>query len=278
MLETNETEAVVREEVCGLSGTRRVAAMLDLDPAKLLPGASLPRGWQFLLMGADTRRSDLRSDGFPGLGVPMPDFGLPRLMLGGRSVTFISDIPIGATVLRSSAVQSVVHKPNASGPMAIVTLLHELRISEITEPALIETQTYLLLSAANKAIGETNAAALEPVQAGHVKTLTPDETLLFQYSALGFNSHKIHIDRDFAREQEGFPDLVVNGGLATLLLTEFLRLDLDVIPAAIKVRHLAPLFCDRPVTLAADRVGERWRLRAFDDRNRLAVDMEVDPQ
>lgn len=276
MLETNETEAVVREEVCGLSGARRVAAMLDLDPAKLVPGASLPRGWQFLLMGADTRRSELRSDGFPGLGVPMPDLGLPRLMLGGRLVTFISDIPIGATVLRSSAVQSVVHKANASGPMAIVTLVHELRISEKPAPALIETQTYLLLSAANKAASEPDAPALEPVLAEHVKTLTPDETLLFQYSALGFNSHKIHIDRDFAREQEGFPDLVVNGGLATLLLTEFLRRDLGVIPAAIKVRHLAPLFCDRPVTLAADRIGERWRLRAFDNRNRLAVDMEVD--
>ncbi|MGJ7511285.1 hypothetical protein [Variovorax sp. GT1P44] len=278
MLATNEKETVVREEVCGLSGARRVAAMLDLDPAGFVAGSPLPRGWQFLLMGADTRRSELRSDGFPGLGVPMPDFGLPRLMLGGRSVTFVSDIPIGATVLRSSAVRSVVHKSNASGPMAVVTLAHELRIAERLEPSLIETQTYLLLSPGNKSADEADAPTLAPVQAERVTTLTPDETLLFQYSALGFNSHRIHIDRDFARNQEGFPDLVVNGGLATLLLTEFLRRDLDVTPAAIKVRHLAPLFCDRPVMLAADRIGERWRLRAFDDRNRMAVDMEVDTQ
>ena len=106
--------------------------------------------------------------------------------------------------------------------------------------------------------------------------VVPDETLLFQYSALGFNSHRIHIDREHARKVEGFPDLVVNGGLATLLLTEFLRRDLGVTPAAIAVRHVAPLYCNRAVTLAADQVGKRWILKAFDDQHRLAVDMEVD--
>ena len=103
----------------------------------------------------------------------------------------------------------------------------------------------------------------------------PDETLLFQYSALGFNSHRIHIDRDHARNVEGFPDLVVNGGLATLLLTEFLRVDLGVTPTTIAVRHVAPLYCNRSVTLAAEPTDAGWRLRAFDDLNRLAVDMEV---
>jgi len=251
--------------------------MLDLDPADLSPGTPLPRGWQFVMLGADTRRSALRRDGFPGLGVPMPDLGLPRLMLGGRSVSFAGDIPIGAPVTRSSAVRSVVHKTNESGPMAIVTLVHELRIAEQAAPALVETQTYLLLSAGKPRADEPLKPA-DPVTAAHVRTVTPDDTLLFQYSALGFNSHRIHIDRDYARNEEGFPDLVVNGGLTTLLLSEFLRRDLNLVPAAFKVRHMAPLFCNRPVTLAADRIGARWRLRAFDDHNRLAAEMEVDIQ
>jgi 3-methylfumaryl-CoA hydratase len=68
---------------------------------------------------------------------------------------------------------------------------------------------------------------------------------------------------------------VVNGGLATLLLTEFLRLELGATPAAIAVRHVAPLYCDRRITLAADQAAAGWRLRAFDDKNRLAVEMEV---
>ena len=273
------TPAVQRQEVCALATVRRVAAMLDLAPGTWgAPGAPLPCGWQFVLLGSDTRRSELRSDGFPGLGVPMPDLGLPRLMLGGRSVHFHQDIPIGTAVLRTSAVRNIAHKTNAAGAMAVVTVAHELFVAGQTEPALVETQTFLLLparAAGGSAAEVASVAPVAAVQAQHLKTVVPDETLLFQYSALGFNSHRIHLDRDHARQVEGFPDLVVNGGLATLLLTEFLRLDLGVAPAAITVRHVAPLYCNRAVTLAADRVGAGWRLKAYDDQNRLAVDMEV---
>ena len=259
-----------------MATVRRVAAMLDLEPGDVASAQSLPRGWHFVLLAADTRRSALRGDGFPGLGVPMPDLSLPRLMLGGRTVSFRQDIPIGATVMRSSAVRSIVRKTTASGPMAVVTLAHELRIASQPEPAVLETQTYRLLPPRPAGGSTPETAAAAPVRAAHLKTVVPDETLLFQYSALGFNSHRIHIDRDHAREVEGFPDLVVNGGLATLLLTEFLRRDLGVTPAAIAVRHVAPLYCNRAVTLAADQVGNGWLLKAFDDQHRLAVDMEVD--
>ena len=259
-----------------MATVRRVAAMLDLEPGDVAPGQSLPRGWHFVLLAADTRRSALRGDGFPGLGVPMPDLGLPRLMLGGRTVSFRQDIPIGATVLRSSAVRSIARKTTASGPMAVVTLAHDLRIASQSEPAVVETQTYLLLPLRPAGGSAPEAAPAAPVRAAHLKTVVPDETLLFQYSALGFNSHRIHIDRDHAREVEGFPDLVVNGGLATLLLTEFLRRDLGVTPVAIAVRHVAPLYCNRAITLAADQVGKRWLLKALDDQHRQAVSMEVD--
>lgn len=277
------TPAVQRQEVCALATVRRVAAMLDLAPDTWhAAGAPLPRGWHFVLLAADTRRSELRSDGFPGLGAPMPDLGLPRLMLGGRSVHFHQDIPVGAALLRSSAVRSIVHKTNAAGPMAVVTVSHDLVLEGQTVPALVETQTYLLLPARAAAAPAAEAASVAtsvtpptPAQAQHLKTVVPDETLLFQYSALGFNSHRIHLDRDHARSVEGFPDLVVNGGLATLLLTEFLRQDLGVTPKSIAVRHVAPLYCNRRVTLTADPADSGWRLRAFDDVNRLAVDMEV---
>lgn len=271
-------KAITRVETCGLAAVRRVAAMLDLDPDAVVEGDPLPRGWQFLLLGADTRRSALRSDGFPGLGVPMPDLGLPRLLLGGRTVSYRRDIPIGATVRRTSAVQSLSEKTTDAGPRAVVTLVHELSFGEEAAPAVVETQTYVLLPARKESVEDDGAASLEPVPADRTATVVPDETLLFQYSALGFNSHRIHIDKAHARDVEGFPDLVVNGGLATLLLTEFLRRDLGLVPAAIKARHVAPLFCNRPITLAADRNGDRWSLTAFDDRNRPAVNMEVDVQ
>jgi 3-methylfumaryl-CoA hydratase len=99
----------------------------------------------------------------------------------------------------------------------------------------------------------------------------PDETLLFQYSALGFNSHKIHLDRNYAQNIEGLPDLVVNGGLATLLMTEFVRNELKLNLSEIKVKHLVPLYCNRPLTISHDES----ELKVFDDKNELAVVMEL---
>ncbi|RZS46681.1 FAS1-like dehydratase domain-containing protein [Sphaerotilus mobilis] len=281
------TPDVTRDESCTLASVRRVAAMLDQDPDTLANGQPLPRGWHFFLLAADTRRSALRSDGFPGLGVPMPDLGLPRLMLGSRTVSFHQDLPIGAAVQRSSRVRSVVHKTTASGPMAVVTLDHELRALAHAEPALVESQTYLLLPArAASAVAATPAGtpaatpaatsvATSVATSAHQKTVVPDDTLIYQYSALGFNSHRIHLDRQHAREVEGFPDLVVNGGLSTLLLTEFLRLDLGIVARSLKARHVAPLYCNRPVTLCADPVDGGWRLKALDDQQQLAVELEV---
>ena len=266
---------VVREEHCAVAAVRRIAAMLDLDPDNYRAGGPLPRGWHFFMLAGDTRRSALRSDGFPGLGVPVPDLGLPRLVLGSRSVSYLDDIPIGCSVQRTSAVARIEHKAAKSGPMAVVTLVHELRLTSTGQPAVVESQTYLLMPPRDNSTAASQIMTPKPVTAAHMKTVVPDATMLFQYAALGFNSHRIHIDRPYAVEVEGYPDLVVNGGLVTLLLTEFLRCEIGAIPSSLKVRHVAPLYCNRPVTLAADPAGDGWTLRAFDHQHCLAVDMEV---
>jgi 3-methylfumaryl-CoA hydratase len=277
-LQANDPQPLVRDETCTVSTARRVAAMLDLDPAPFTNGQALPLGWHFVMLGADTRRSDLRADGFPGLGVPMPDLGLPRLMLGSRAVAFGNELPIGALVTRTSALRSVTRKTTAAGEMAFVLLEHRLVTAGQLQADVVETQTYLLLPPRTAPLQPAPAMQTAPVQADHFKTVVVDETLLFQYSALGFNSHRIHLDRQHAREVEGFPDLVVNGGLATLLLTEFLRLELGIRPRAFSARHVTPLYCDRPITLTASKTGAKWRLQALDDAQCVAVDMEVEVQ
>jgi 3-methylfumaryl-CoA hydratase len=266
---------VVRRETCSLAAVRRIAAMMNQDPDKWSEGDLLPRGWQFILLGADTKRSELREDGFPGLGVSLPDLGLPRLMLGGRTVHYNGDIRIGTILCRESRIQKLTRKETACGPMAFITAAHALHAAEGPGPILVETQNYILLGSRPASRKATNSAAVMPL--GTTKLILPDETLLFQYSALGFNSHKIHLDRNFARETEGFPDLVVNGGLATLLLTEFLRLELKGAFASLTAKHVAPLFCGRPISLWGDRQNDAWLLRAFDDNGVLAVDIEARP-
>lgn len=266
--------SVVRQETCSLASVRRVAAMLDLDPDQFSVGDVLPRGWQFILLGADTRRSALRKDGFPGLGVPLPDLGLPRLLLGGRTVCFHGDIRVGDDLRRESRVQKLLRKDAASGPMAVVTLAHELYRADATGPVLVESQTYILMSVRPTAVRTTETAKVTPPRTTRI--VVPDDTLLFQYSALGFNTHRIHLDRDYARNTEGFPDLVVNGGLATLLLTEFFRTEFGGNLTGLTTKHVGPLFCGRPILLGGERCDGKWVLRAFDDTGRLALDMEAE--
>jgi 3-methylfumaryl-CoA hydratase len=269
-------ERIDRTEACTVAAVRRVAAMLDLDPVHLRAGDPLPRGWHFIVLGGETRRSSLRADGFPGFGVPMPDLGLPRLLLAGREVEYQGDLVVGASVFRRSWVSKLERKSAASGPSAVVTIHHELSGASTAAPVVIEEQTYILLGPTNERA--PLARPTETVLGQHQKSLVPDETLLFQYSAIGFNSHKIHIDRDYARNIEGLPDLVVNGGLTTLLLTEFMRLHLGVVPARLSAKHRAPLYCGRSMTLAAASEGSVWTLKVHDSTGVVAVVAEVHAQ
>lgn len=261
-------------ETCSPAMVRRVAAMLDAETTMFSAGDVLPRGWHFFMLAGETRKSLLREDGFPGLGVPLPDLGLPRLLLGGRTVAYEQDIIIGAAIERTSFIKSITEKNSSTGPMAIVTIQHELRALDKTTPALTETQTYILLSGNNTQL-KTQKEAPVPVLSKWSKQFIPDETLLFQYSALGFNSHKIHLDKNYAINVEGFPDLVVNGGLATLLLTEFIRTELKIVLKDIKVKHIAPLFCNSTMTITAEIEEANCKLKIVDNNNVLAVEADA---
>jgi 3-methylfumaryl-CoA hydratase len=158
--------------------------------------------------------------------------------------------------------------------MAIVTIQHELRSVSESSPAIIETQTYILLSA-SKASGNSEKILSQQIEADFQKQIIPDETLIFQYSALGFNTHKIHLDREYAKNTEGLPDLVVNGGLSTLFLTDYLRTNLKLEITDIKIKHIAPLYCNRPLTLTAEKKETGWKLSIYDDNNDIAVEAET---
>jgi 3-methylfumaryl-CoA hydratase len=269
-----QVEPSVRTEMCSVGATRRVAAMLDLDPAGVTAGNPLPPSWHFILLGAETRRCELRSDGFPGLGVPMPDLDLPRLLATGRTVEYHQPSPVGATVERTSAIRRLERKSSGTVPKVAVMIGHELRIAGASEVAIAETQSFLMLGRGSGYHPDERAP--RAVTAPHLKTVLPDEILLFQFSALGFNSHRIHSDKTYARDVEGYPDLVVNGGLTALLMTEFARTELGLVIRRLRMKNLAPLFCRRSITLTADQDGPRWRLRAHDERGTVAAEMELE--
>jgi 3-methylfumaryl-CoA hydratase len=250
-------------ETYSVSTARRIATTLNLDHDSIRIGDVLPRGWHFPLLAGDTPRALIRSDGFPGLGVTMPELGLPRLVLSRRSVEFLGDIGVGEDIRRRSWIHQITHEGTPDAPFAIVDVDHEIT-STSNELLVRERQSYALLPALD---GERPATVPKhtPTRptAELMTSITPDDTMLFQYSALCFNSHRIHIDRDYARNVERYPDLVVNGGLTALLCLEFIRAHISTPIKSIALRYVAPLFGNRSLTIEAEH--------ANDDHNQRAV-------
>jgi 3-methylfumaryl-CoA hydratase len=135
-------------DVCALPLVQRVAATFDLDPARYRDGDLLPRGWHVCLFTVPTRQSLLRPDGAAGLGVTLPDVGLPRLMIGGRRIRFTGDIPIGSEVRRESRRKAVIPKEGRSGRFVIVTIQHDVYVQGESRAAIEEEQDYVMREAA----------------------------------------------------------------------------------------------------------------------------------
>lgn len=288
MTTTEDHTVQFAEDVCALPLARRLAAMLNRNPASLREGDPLPRGWHVMLFNAPTMQSQLRPDGAASLGVTLPDLGLPRLMLGGRQTRFAGDIPIGAHVRRETRQGGVQLKEGRSGRFALVKVEHSIFVEGAAQPALIENQDYLLREASGSSPATGSAAALsaapsaaasaaaQPATPPAVSTLVPDERLLFRYSAITDNPHRIHYDQAYATGAEGYPALVVNGSIPTMFLLELFRSVAGREPAALTSRNVAPMFCGRPLRLSALNEGSAWRLWAQDEQGRTTFDARAE--
>lgn len=258
-------------DVCALPLVQRLAAMLDRDPEMLRAGDPLPRGWHVAMFNAPTPQASLRPDGLAGLGVTLPELGLPRIMAAGRRTMWHDDIAIGAAVRRDSRIADVVEKQGRSGRFAIVTIEHRISADEL---ALVEEQDYVMREpdpggpAAPPPVAQPRPASAE-------RLLVPDETLLLRYCAVTFNAHRIHYDQAYATGVEGYPALVVNGGIPILALLELYRSQAGREPDHVILRNLAPLFCGRAMRLCANPSDQGWQLWAVDDAGSLAVEMTV---
>jgi 3-methylfumaryl-CoA hydratase len=276
----SETEVTVADDTCALPLARRLAAMLDRDPGALREGDPLPHGWHTLLFNAPTRQSELRIDGAAHLGVPLPDMGLPRLMLGGRQNRFAGEIPIGARVKRETRRGEVQLKEGRSGRFALVKVEHLIFVEGQAQPAVVEHQDYVLRSASSGQAAPASATAAEARPVGPAPTATrmllPDERLLFRYSAITDNPHRIHYDLPYAAQQEGYPSLVVNGSIPAMFLLEMFRQQAGREPAAFSSRNVAPMLCGQPLTLNLLDQGKDWRLWAEDAQGRTTFDAHAE--
>ncbi|AIO68311.1 FAS1-like dehydratase domain-containing protein [Burkholderia oklahomensis] len=192
-----------------------LAATLDRDDHPRI-GDALPPIWHWAYFWTAARQSELGLDGHPRTGGFLPDLGLPRRMAAGGRLRFLAPLAIGDTATRTSRVASLKHKKGRSGRLAFVTVEHV--IASNGAAAIHEEQDIVYREPAEP------GAPLPPPKAAPdgaqwQRAIAPTEALLFRYSALTFNGHRIHYDRSYAQQAEGYPDLVVHGPLiATLLL------------------------------------------------------------
>ena len=256
---------------------RRLAAMLDREPPALHHGAAVPPHWMAILFDDAQPQSRLGPDGHPAKGEFLPPVDLPRRMLAGRRLTFAAPLRIGDRLTRRSEITAITPKEGRSGRLVFVTVRHSVTGGD----GLVATEEQDIAYREAPAPGSTARPEASPVLPDPAwrAPFHPDEVLLFRYSALCFNGHRIHYDADYARGVEGYPGLVVNGGLTILTLLEaaLRRAPSGAQLLAAEIRTVKPLFCGQAAHLVGalpDEDGRRL-LWAEDAQGALALRIQA---
>ena len=197
-----------------------LAATLDRDEALPAPGADVPPLWHWLFFTPLARQSQIGADGHAKRGDFLPPVPLPRRMWAGGRLEFLQPLRVGEEVTRDSRIVKVDAKSGRSGELVFVTVRHE--VSNARGIALTEEHdiVYRDLPAPGAPPPTPQPA---PSDATFSLEIVPDPVLLFRYSALTFNGHRIHYDRPYVTQVEGYPGLVVHGPLIATLLADLLR-------------------------------------------------------
>ena len=195
-----------------------LSATLDRDDPPPRSGDLLPPLWHWLYFLPAYRHDEGGPDGHAKRGGFLPPVPLPRRMWAGSRLEWSLPLRIGESVTRVSRIVSITSKLGASGELVFVVIRHEL--STAAGLALTEEHDIVYRDLTMSGSGATTRA---PEDAEWRRRIVPDDVLLFRYSALTFNSHRIHYDRRYVTEIEGYPGLVVHGPLLATLLVDLLR-------------------------------------------------------
>ena len=201
---------------------RALAATLDHTVAPVPDGTPLPPLWHWLYFLPVHRQSEIGADGHARRGGFLPPVELPRRMWAGGRFEFRAPIRVGDPIVRTSTIDNVTSKVGRTGPLVFVTVRHEVRAGGAPDPALVEFHD--IVYRAERRPDEVEPAPT-PARTGAPwqRRIVPDDVLLFRYSALTFNGHRIHYDRRYVTEVEGYPGLIVHGPLLATLLLDLVR-------------------------------------------------------
>lgn len=240
----------------------RFSATLDLEPSSTATGSLAPAGIHWCLAPQLTATSSLGPDGHPPRGGFLPPVSLPRRMWAGGELTYAGIFRLGDTVNRLSTIEDVQLKHGRTGALCFVTVQHDYTVGG--KAILSERQDIVYRQAETPgAISQAMPPLIPPPASDALRLVDANSVMLFRYSALTFNGHRIHYDRRYCMEEENYPGLVVHGPLqATILLQLAISQAGGRMPSRFSFRGQAPLF-DGAFTAHARRDGDRIKLWAL---------------
>ena len=238
-------------------------------PASSDDGGIAPLLIHFCLAQPVAPTAELGPEGHPARGGFLPPVPLPRRMWAGGAFDFHGDIRIGEEITRRSVIRDVQLKQGRTGPLCFVTVEHE--VASGGRPALTERQEIVYRD--TSAPGNAAVSRGTPARSGvHSRQIVPSAPLLFRYSAMTFNGHRIHYDAPYVREVEGYPGLIVHGPMQATLLCQ-LAADLKgEPPRRFRFRSLSPLFDDADFSINAEESGDGFKLWTAKDGGPVAME------
>lgn len=253
-----------------------LAATLDQLAERPPIGTVLPPLWHWLYFLPLYRQSEVGADGHARRGAFLPPVPLPRRMWAASQFTFHQPLRIGDDVIRISTIDDVIEKEGRSGKLVFVKVRHQIRRSSDDKVALTEFHDIVYREAAlADAVAPSPIAA--PASAQWQLKVVPDDVLLFRYSALTFNGHRIHYDRQYVTEVEGYPGLVVHGPMVATMLLELLRAHMPgARVASFQFRALRPIFDIHHFFVCGERLADGTiHLWARDHEGWLTMDAKA---
>lgn len=265
-------EEAWREDTLDPRPLAQLALALDQPGPSPAIGDPLPAGRHWLYFTSNVPQVALRPDGNASAPPPLPLIDLPRRMWGGGRIDFLRPLRVGSKVRRRSTVQSIYERVGKSGPLVFVVLRHE--ISDEQGVAVVEEQEMLHRNPVLSPPGVLPRARA-PDDADWTESFRPTVSLLFRYSAVTFNAHRIHYDAEFARH-EGYGGIVVHGPLLAMLLMDRTVRHSGRAVSRLSYRGVSPLFHDADAVLAGRIDGDQAKAWAATETGQLALTATID--
>ncbi|MEJ8848713.1 FAS1-like dehydratase domain-containing protein [Variovorax rhizosphaerae] len=262
-----------RNDIAAATPVQGLSATLDRDDATPQPGDPVPPCWHWLYFLPMARQSEIGADGHPQRGGFLPPVPLPRRMWAGSRIDFLRPLAIGSSIRRDSRIADVSGKEGRSGSLVFVRVHHE--ISDEHGVAIHEEHDIVYRD--NPKPGDpVPPVQLAPTEHDWVRPIQADDVFLFRYSALTFNGHRIHYDRRYVTEVEGYPGLIVHGPLIATLLLDLLRRNLpDSTVTRFAFRAMKPTFDTTPFEVCGRRSEDGRTVQLWAKHTDGALAMEA---